>query len=67
MPSPGSSARVHRHGFRLALRPRKHLELEVVGQHLLNNHVLQINDQTPTIDLPTEIPRGVYGKVTWQY
>ena len=53
--------------LRLAWRPRKHLELEVVGQNLLNNHVLQINDQTPTIDLPTEIPRGVYGKVTWQY
>ena len=53
--------------LRLAWRPRKHLELEVVGQNLLSNHVLQFNDQTPSIDLPTEIPRGVYGKVTWQY
>jgi iron complex outermembrane receptor protein len=53
--------------LRLAWRPRKHLELEVVGQNLLSNHVLQFNDQLPSIDLPTEIPRGVYGKVTWQF
>jgi iron complex outermembrane recepter protein len=53
--------------IRLGWRPRKHLELELVGQNLLNNHVLQFNDQTPSIDLPTEIPRGVYGKVTWHY
>jgi iron complex outermembrane receptor protein len=53
--------------LRLAWRPRQHLELEVVGQNLLNNHVLQFNDQTPSIDLPAEIPRGVYGKITWQY
>ncbi|MGO9111784.1 MAG: TonB-dependent receptor plug domain-containing protein [Thermoguttaceae bacterium] len=53
--------------LRLAWRPRKHLELEVVGQNLLSNHVLQFNDQAPSIDLPTEIPRGVYGKVTWTY
>jgi iron complex outermembrane recepter protein len=53
--------------LRLAWRPRKHLELELVGQNLLNNHVLQFDNQTPTINLPTEIPRGVYGKVTWQY
>ena len=53
--------------IRLAWRPRQHVQLEVVGQNLLSDHVLQFNNQTPTIDLPTEIPRGVYGKVTWQY
>jgi iron complex outermembrane receptor protein len=53
--------------LRLAWRPRKHLELEAVGQNLLSNHVMQFDNQTPTINLPTEIPRGVYGKVTWQY
>ena len=53
--------------IRLAWRPRQHVQLEVVGQNLLSDHVMQFNNQTPTIDLPTEIPRGVYGKVTWQY
>jgi iron complex outermembrane receptor protein len=53
--------------LRLAWRPRQHLELEVVGQNLLSNHVLQFNDQNAYLDLPTEIPRGVYGKVTFQY
>lgn len=53
--------------LRLAWRPRKHLELAVIGQNLLDSHVLQFNDKMPTINLPTEIPRGVYGKVTWQY
>jgi iron complex outermembrane receptor protein len=53
--------------LRLAWRPRQHLELQVVGQNLLSSYVQQFNGQTPTLGLPTEIPRGVYGKVTLQY
>lgn len=49
--------------LRLAWRPRKDLEFSVVGQNLLD-------DQHPEFGAPAsrlEIPRGVYGKVSWQF
>jgi iron complex outermembrane receptor protein len=52
---------------RLAWRPRKHLELAVVGQNLLQDH----HQEFGVVPLPgyevTEVPRGVYGTVTWRY
>ena len=39
----------------------------VVGQNLLDNHILQFSGTQFVPDQPTEIRRGVYGKVTWRY
>jgi iron complex outermembrane receptor protein len=47
---------------RLGWRPTKNLELAVVGQNLLDNRHLEFSSS-----IPTEIQRGVYGKVTWRY
>ncbi len=54
--------------MRLAWRPRKHLELAVVGQNLLQAEHFEfgrISDIFNTV--PTEVPRGVYGTVAWRY
>ena len=50
--------------LRLAYRPRKHLELAVVGQNLLQKHHQEFNayPQGPV----TEVPRGVYGTLEWR-
>ena len=54
--------------LRLAWRPYKHLELAVVGQNLLQADHYEF---APTPDMQglqaTEIPRGVYGTLTWRY
>ena len=53
--------------LRLAWRPRKNLELAVVGQNLLQTYHYEF---VPTEDLFTqlnEIPRSVYGTATWRY
>jgi iron complex outermembrane receptor protein len=50
---------------RLSYRPTPNWELSVVGQNLLDN---SHPEQASTIGAPTaEVPRGVYGKVTWRY
>jgi iron complex outermembrane recepter protein len=49
--------------LRLGWRPRPDLELQLVGQNLLDN-------QHPEFGAPGsrhEIPRSVYGKVTWKF
>ena len=52
---------------RLAWRPRKNLEIAVVGQNLLDSHHPE-SGSNPLIKAPlTEIRRGVYGKVTWRF
>ena len=52
---------------RLAWRPRKNVELAVVGQNLLDAHHPE-SGSNPLIRAPlTEIRRGVYGKVTWRF
>jgi iron complex outermembrane receptor protein len=54
--------------MRLAWRPRKHLELAVVGQNLLQAYHWEFAGSSlfsPTY--ATEVPRGVYGTVTWRY
>jgi iron complex outermembrane receptor protein len=54
--------------MRLAWRPRKHLELAVVGQNLLQAHHWEFTGSnlfSPAY--ATEVPRSVYGMVTWRY
>jgi iron complex outermembrane receptor protein len=54
--------------MRVAWRPRKHLELAVVGQNLLQSHHYEFGGiiEDPAT-LVTEVPRGVYGTATWRY
>ena len=51
--------------LRLAYRPRKHLELAVIGQNLLQDHHQEYNGFITTY--ASEVPRGVYGTVTWKH
>lgn len=52
---------------RLGWRPRKNLELSLVGQNLLDSHHPE-SGPTATVRNPlVEIERSVYGKVTWQF
>lgn len=51
--------------MRLAWKPHEAVEFSVVGQNLLDDYHLEYIDQVYT--MPTEIARGVYGKVTWQF
>jgi iron complex outermembrane recepter protein len=51
--------------LRLSYRPTANLELSLVGQNLLDDHH---PEQTSIIGAPTtEVPRGVYGKITWRF
>jgi iron complex outermembrane recepter protein len=55
--------------LRLAWRPRKQLELALVGQNLLQTYHYewgQSGDVAATGYEVTEIPRGVYGTLTWR-
>jgi iron complex outermembrane receptor protein len=49
---------------RLGWRPRRNLEVAVVGQNLLDTHHPEFRGESGSI---TEVERGVYGKVTWQW
>jgi iron complex outermembrane receptor protein len=52
--------------IRFAWKPRKWLELDVVGQNLLENHHPEFKPEF--IDtLSTEVERGVYGSVTFRF
>ena len=51
--------------LRLAYRPRKNLELAVVGQNLLQDHHQEYNGGVTTY--ASDVPRGVYGTVTWRH
>jgi len=46
--------------LRLGWRPTDGVDVSVVGQNLLEAHHLEFPDGT-------EVPRGVYGKLTWRY
>ncbi|MBN1394736.1 MAG: TonB-dependent receptor, partial [Pirellulales bacterium] len=50
--------------LRLGWRPRKQLELAVVGQNLLQEYHWEYF--TEGIVPATEVPRGVYGTLTWR-
>ncbi len=49
----------------MSWKPRKGLEISIAGQNLLNSSQLQYISELNTP--PTEIERGVYGKVTWNF
>ena len=51
--------------LRLAYRPRKNLELAVVGQNLLQDHHQEYDGGMTTYT--DEVPRGVCGTVTWRH
>ncbi|GDY19737.1 TonB-dependent receptor [Verrucomicrobiota bacterium] len=52
---------------RLAWRARKNLEVEIVGQNLLENRHAEMGT-SPLVRSPrVELQRGVYGKVTWRF
>lgn len=56
--------------LRLAWRPEqyRHLELAVVGQNLLQPYHYEFGSSTESNgNEVTEVPRGVYGTVTWRY
>lgn len=51
---------------RIAWKPFKELELALIGQNLLDNHHPEfIPEYVNTVS--TEVPRSLYGKVTWQF
>ncbi|MBN1395675.1 MAG: TonB-dependent receptor [Pirellulales bacterium] len=53
--------------LRLAWRPRKQLELAVVGQNLLQAHHWEFGDLGEYAGYAvTEVPRGVYGTISWR-
>ncbi|MEW6306803.1 MAG: TonB-dependent receptor, partial [Verrucomicrobiota bacterium] len=45
-------------------RPTKSLEVGIFGQNLLDNHHPEFTSQKATVN--SEVPRGVYGKLTWR-
>lgn len=51
--------------MRLGWQAHKQLELSVTGQNLLDNRHLEFVQESLT--QPTEIPRGIYGKIAWQF
>ncbi len=51
---------------RLAWRPRKDLEIALVDRNLLDSEHEEYDDVI-TLAVPTQIQRGVYGKITWRF
>jgi iron complex outermembrane recepter protein len=51
--------------IRLGWKPFKSVELSVTGQNLLDGYHLEYIEENYVI--PTEIARGIYGKVSWQF
>lgn len=51
---------------RLAWLPREDLEIAIVGQNLLHDEHFEF---APTFvnHVPTQVERGVYGKITWRF
>jgi len=52
--------------LRLGWRPSEDLEISVVGHNLLAEHHQEF-DASFLNTVPTQIERGVYGKVTWRF
>jgi iron complex outermembrane receptor protein len=52
--------------MRLAWQPTKNMELSLVGQNLLQPHHLEFVDFQAGL-VSTQVPRGVYGMITWTY
>lgn len=51
--------------LRLAWKPIKGLELALIGQNLLEDRHEEFQAELGAI--PTAMPRGFYGQITWQY
>jgi iron complex outermembrane receptor protein len=52
--------------LRLAWRPRKNLELALVGQNLLQDRHAEFS--RTFVNIPrTEIERSFFGKITWRF
>jgi iron complex outermembrane receptor protein len=51
--------------IRLAWRPADRWELSLIGQNLLESSHLEFVQESFT--LPTEVERGIYGKITYQF
>ena len=49
--------------LRLAVHPSEHLELAIVGQNLLERRHAEFGPEATR----QEIPRSVYGKITWKF
>lgn len=56
----------HTLDIKLGWRLNDNLELAIVGQNLIDNHHLEFLPEFIQTD-PTEVERGVYGKVTWTF
>jgi iron complex outermembrane receptor protein len=52
---------------RVSWRPRKNVEIAVVGQNLLDNHHPESGTAPLLRSLLVEIKRGVYVKATWRF
>jgi iron complex outermembrane recepter protein len=52
---------------RLAWRPRRHLEVAVVGRNLLDSAHREFGSDGYVESVATEVARSVYGQVTWRY
>ena len=51
---------------RLGWSPNENLSLEIVGQNLLDQQRLEFAPSFVNF-IPTQVERGVYGKVTWRF
>lgn len=51
--------------LRVGWKLNRDVELALVGQNLLDNRHLEYIQETFT--LPTEVQRGIYGKITWEF
>jgi iron complex outermembrane receptor protein len=49
---------------RLGWRPSPHWEFSIAGRNLLDN---QRAETSTTLDIPNEVGRSVYGKLTWRF
>ena len=52
---------------RMLWRVRKNLDLEIVGQNLLESRHAEMGTSTLITSPRVELQRGVYGKVTWRF
>ena len=52
--------------LRLAWRPTKNAEIAVVGQNLFAPRHLEFGELQDPAAVATQVPRGVYGSITWR-
>jgi iron complex outermembrane receptor protein len=52
---------------RIAWRPREHMEVSLVGQNLLDSHHKEYDTSIFVNEVPTEVQRGVYAMLAWEF